>query len=44
MFRSFSFFAMIVENNPMDMGMGGWREQFQLKLKNLLCAKCWDAM
>ena len=42
MFRSFSFFALIVKNNPMDMG--GWREQFQLKLKNLLCAKCWDAM
>ena len=35
MFRSFSFFALIIENNPMDMGMGGWRERFQLKLKNL---------
>ena len=46
MFRSFSFFALIIENNPMDMGlgMGGWREQVQLKLKTLLCAKCWDAM
>ena len=27
MFSSFSFVAMIVKNNPMDMGMGGWREQ-----------------